>query len=256
MVTVVFKHLEVLCQTQGLQPNSQSISNSLLACAELGLDVEPTCIEVLLKHFMEMHVVDVSYQDCCNIAWSLAVMQCLDLNTFEALLDKRTGKHTLAVQESGPQSASAQLHLAKINQLHQAMAWLRPPSGSKQMKAWSSLQARLLAVALELAAETVFVPGQNLMWAALAIQEVPHKAQVKCGVYWADALLSPCDQGVAKVILMIEGPTDHLTNMPSRYCICTTNMEGCMPCGKCHVLCVSKAGLSPWVLPLCMQMQI
>ena len=207
VMSAMFDNLVALCQTPCVQPNSQNISNVLLACAELQLAVKPTCVEVLLNHFLKMQMSSVDYQHYSNVAWSLAVMQCLDLNTFEALLDKLTTKRKMS---------SAQLAAIDATQLYQALAWLRPPSGSKQMKAWFSLQSRLMTVAPERAAIKVFLPGHNVMWAALAMQEVLYKAQVQRGVYRAHALLSPCDRGVPDVILMLEGPGDHLVNLPSR----------------------------------------
>ena len=213
VVIEMFDHLEVLCQTPDLQPDSQNVSNSLSACAELSLDVKPTCVEALLKHAMEMRVV---YQVYCNLAWSLAVMQCLDLNTLEALLGKLTTKLMLSNGESGSQSTSAQLTTANTSQLYQALAWLRPHSASKQMKAWSSLRAKLLRVAPEPAVIKLSYSGQKMMWAALAVIDVPYQAQVQQGIYRAHAVLSPCDEGVAKVILMVDSPRDHLINLPSR----------------------------------------
>ena len=216
VVTAMFERLEALCHSPGLKPNSQDISNCFIACAELGLDVKPNCLEALLKHFIEMHVSAVRLQEYYNLVWSLAVMQCLDLNTFDALLVKLTTKHMLSIQESGPQISSTQLNIAELNQLHQALAWLRPRSGSKQMKAWSRLRSRLLAIAPEPAFRKVSVPGQTLMWAALAMQEVPYKVHVERGVYQADALLSPRAKGVAEVILMVERRGGRLINSPSR----------------------------------------
>ena len=231
VVTAMLEYLVASCHSPGLKPNSQDICNCFMACAELGLEMEPSCVESLLKHFMEMHISDVR-QACCNLVWSLAVMQCLDLKTFDALLHKLITKLVLASQELSPQSTSAQLTTAGARQLYQAMAWLRPPLGSKQMKAWSSLQSRLLTVALEPSAETVFVPGQSVMWAALAVQEVPYIAQVQCGVYRAHALLSPHNKGVAKVILMVQRPDDHLSNLRSRYVskgyVHTDMLKGCL----------------------------
>ena len=217
VVTAVFDHLVALRHTPGLQLNSQNISNSFLACVGLGLSVKPACAKALVKHFLELHISAVNYQEYCNLAWSLAVLQCLDFNTFKVLLDMLTTTHTMLVRGSGPQSISAQLTTAGATQLYQALAWLRPPSGSRQMKAWSSLQSRLLTVAPQPAARKVSFPGQNLLRAAPAMQGVPYQAQVQRGVYWADALLSPCDTGVAEVILVVQGPADHLINLPSRY---------------------------------------
>ena len=61
------------------------------------------------------------------------------------------------------------------------------------------------------------VTGQNVMSAALAMQEVPYKAQVQRGVYQADALLSSHSKGVAEVMLIVERLGDHLANLPRRY---------------------------------------
>ena len=216
VVAAMFDRLVALCHIPGLQPNSQDISNSLVACAELRLVVRPTFVEALVKQFLGMHVSNASYQHYCNAAWGLAVKQCLDLNTFAALLDKVITKHNLFVDKSGPQSTSAQLAPAEVSQLYQAFAWLRPPSGSRQMQGWSNLQSRLLTVAPEPGASKVSLPGQTVMWAALAMQEVPYKAQVQRGVYCVHALLSPRDSGIAEVMLMVEGPGDHLVNLPSR----------------------------------------
>ena len=85
-------------------------------------------------------------------------MGLLDLNTFETLLDKLTINLKLSMQKSGSQSSSAQLTLADVIQLYQALAWLRPLSGSKQMQAWSSLRSRLQAVAPEPAGRQEGVP--------------------------------------------------------------------------------------------------
>ena len=205
VVAAVFDHLVALCQNPGLQPGLQEISNCLLACAELRLAQSLTGVKALLKHLLKLHISSVDYQHYCNTAWSLAVMQCLDLNTFGALLDKLTTKHKL-VEQFGPQSTAPQMTAANTRQLYQALAWLRPPTDSKQMKAWSSLRSRLLTVAPEPAVRKLSIPGQDVMWAALAIQEVPYEAQVQRGVYQADALL----------ILMVERPGDHLINS-SRY---------------------------------------
>ena len=215
VVAAMFGYLVALCHTPGLQPNSQSISNSFIASAELGFCVKPTCVEALLKHFLELYMSDVRYQEYCNAAWSLAVVQCLDLSTFGALLDKLTAKHKL-LEKSGPQRTTAQITTSHHRQLYQALAWLMPPPGSKHMEAWSSLWSRLLTVAPEPAVRSASSPGLTVMWAAVAVQELPYQAQVQRGVYWADALLSAHDRGNVEVMLVVEGPGDHLTNLPNR----------------------------------------
>ena len=178
--------------------------------------MKPAYVEALLEHFMDMHISDVRNQAYCNVAWCLAVMQCLDLNTFEALLDKLATMHKLSVQEASPQSTSAQLTAAGATQLYQALAWLMPPCVSEQQKAWSRLRSRLHTVVPEPAFRKLSGPWQTVMWATLAMHEVPYKAQVQLGVYQADALLASCHSNVAEVILVLDSPGYSINNMPNR----------------------------------------
>ena len=200
VVTAMFDRLVILCQTSSLLPTSQNISNSLLACTELGLTVRPTCVKALLKHLLEMPVSKATYQEYCYVAWSLAVRGCLHLNTFSALLNKLTTTQDLLVQAHGRNSGSVQLITADRNQLYQALASLKPATGSSQMETWVSLRSRLQAIAPDLQIPKVVVPGQAEMQADLALQCVAYKAQVPCGGYRADIVLSPCNTSVAEVI--------------------------------------------------------
>ncbi|KAL3149827.1 hypothetical protein ABBQ38_013648 [Trebouxia sp. C0009 RCD-2024] len=206
LVSTMLDAFIVLCQTPGLQPNSQEISNCLLACAALRLGVRLACVETFMDHILGMHVSRVVPQNYCNIAWSLAVMGCLTISIFDALLEQLSSK-----------SVPSQLTIANRQQLHQALAWLKPASGSQQMEAWSSLRSRLSAIAAEppLAKQKVRT-GQSELWAALALQSVSYKVQVPCGMYRAAAVLSPRNSNVAVVLLMLAPPGDFLQNVPSR----------------------------------------
>ena len=216
VVTAMFDHFVDLTQTPGLQPGSQDISSCFTACAELRLDVKPAYVEALLEHFMDMHISDVRNQGYCNVAWCLAVMQCLDLNTFEALLDKLTAKHNLYVQDRS-HSSSAQLNPAEIHQLHQALAWLSPPSGSKQMATWFKLRSGLEMLAPEPTLGKLSPQAQTVLYAALAMQGVPYAGdRVLGGVYLAHAVLSPRDSSIADLILVLERPEHFIKNFPSR----------------------------------------
>ena len=216
VVTAMLDYLVKLCQAPSLQPDLQAISNCFKACAEFGLDMKPACVQALLKHFMEMPVSDLRYQANCNLAWSLAVMQCLDLKTFEVLLDKLTAKHNFSVQARS-QSSSAQLNTADTHQLYQALAWLSPPSGSKQMAAWFKLRSRLQTLAPEPTVRRLSPRAQTVLCAALTMQGVPYAGdRVLCGVYQAHAVLSPRDSSIADLILVLERPEHSIKNFPSR----------------------------------------
>lgn len=53
------------------------------------------------------------------------------------------------------------------------------------------------------------------MYAALDRIGLMYKAQVPCGVYTADAVLSHSSKA-AEVVLMIERPGDFMNNVPNR----------------------------------------
>ncbi|KAL3149830.1 hypothetical protein ABBQ38_013651 [Trebouxia sp. C0009 RCD-2024] len=108
------------------------------------------------------------------------------------------------------------LSLSGRAQLHQALAWLKPAPSAQQMEAWFSLKSRLRATAPEPAVVPVPFPGQAEVYAALAMQALPHKAQVPVGTHWAHAVLCSRNSSRAKVFLMVERPQDFITNVPSR----------------------------------------
>ena len=205
VVSAMLNRLVVLCRTPDMQPSSQAISISLFACAELGLSIQPTDLEVLLKHLFGVRVSEVDNQHYSNVAWSLAVMGVLTISMFEALLCQMRAK-----------KATSQLTAASRKQLYQALAWLQPAAEPKQMRAWSRLRSRLQAIAPQQANAKLNLPGQAKLQAALALLGMPHKVQVPCGEYRADAVLPPhCSHG-AEVVLVLLRPQEFLANVPSR----------------------------------------
>ena len=85
------------------------------------------------------------------------------------------------------------------------------------MEAWVSLRSRRQTIAPDLPMTKVVVPGQAERQAAPALHGVPrHKAQLPCGTYQADVVLSQCNTKFAEVILMVARPGVHLINLPSR----------------------------------------
>ena len=212
-------HLRALCQTPGWQPTSQAISNSLHACAVLWLGVTSTCVETLVKHLLGMPLTCVSYQHYTNVTWSLAVMGCLDLDLFDALLSRLSVKHSLHGENSGLATRHAQPMLEEACQLHQALEALKPLQGSHQMDIWLTLRLRLQKFAPEPMPPVMSLPGQTELWAALAVLGVPFTARPLCGMYQADAATSTQDSNPAHIIFMIGRAEDCFANAPSRYCL-------------------------------------
>lgn len=60
--------------------------------------------------------------------------------------------------EHGAIGTPAQLKCEEATQLHQALEWLKPPEGSEQMEAWSSLRSRLQAAAQDSPIKPFFLP--------------------------------------------------------------------------------------------------
>lgn len=216
MVLAMLNNLVALCQNPGLQPHPPNISMCFLACAELSLNMLPAQLEILLKHVLRRPVSNIDCQNYSNIAWSLAVMGCLEVSVFDALLHRLTTKHKLLLGEPGCKDTSAPTNRQEGLQMYQALEWLKPSPGSEQMEAWSSLHARLQSITPVPHLKSHPHPGQVKLCAALAAQSLQYKARVPCGVYRADAVLSTHDSNAARVILVLLRPDACLISPSNR----------------------------------------
>lgn len=90
------------------------------------------------------------------------------------------------------------------------------PLGSKQTKPWASLRSRLQAIAPEPTLKKLLLPGQAELGSALELQDLAFMAQVPCGMYQADAVLSPSNRDAADMIVALERPGDFIVNVPNR----------------------------------------
>ena len=217
--SALLDHLRGLCQSPGRQPTPQAISNSLHACAVLTLNVTSACVEALVNHLLGMPVARVSYQHYSNVAWSLAVMKRLNLDTFDALFSQLSVKHSLRVEHSGLTTRHAQPRLEEACQLQQALEALKPLQGSAQMDIWLTSCLRLQQLAPEPIPPVMSLPGQTDLWAALAMMNVPFTACGLCGMYWADAVVSLHNSSAAQIILMVDRAEECFSNVPGRYCL-------------------------------------
>ncbi len=75
-----------LCHIPGQQPTVQGISNVLLACADLRLDVKQAHVDTLVSHLFSLDQEQANHQVYVNAAMSLAVMGLLRNETFGLLL--------------------------------------------------------------------------------------------------------------------------------------------------------------------------
>ena len=215
VASAMLDHFVALCHAPGLQPTPQNISNIFIACAELRLSMHQDQVKFLFMHLLGRPVSQAVYQDYCNLAHSLAVMDLLDIRMFGFILDKLAAKHSQLLRGHATSGTSAQSKAEEARQLHWAAEWLKPAEGSEKMEAWSSLHSRLQALAPAPHLTPVPFPGQAKLYAALAAQRVQYKAQIPCGMYLADAVLFSCDISDPLVILALQRRGRYIKNAPN-----------------------------------------
>ena len=97
VVSAWLQCLLAMCKGSGQPVASQNVSNLLLARAKLSLSISQDRVKDLVQHLLQMYVSKLDYQDCCNAAWSLAVMGHLDMTTFDSFLHQLTRKQSMVV---------------------------------------------------------------------------------------------------------------------------------------------------------------
>ena len=193
-----------LCHVQGQQPNSQDISNMLLASAELRVELPQQQADALVTTLLAQS--SLSVQALANTAWSLAILGDLQLGTFKQLLQSLHAK---------PGSSDLIADIA-LGQLYLALDWLAPPSGAKlqHQKAWSELQAELrrLGPRPQPQPET---QGTQKLKAALAELKLPCNLGSVVTGYALHAVVQPPGQG-ARPLLINLTHDDCFSNQPSK----------------------------------------
>ena len=99
-----------LFSVQGKEPNAQNLGNTVLAVA--GLGVPHVAQEVGSLAIRVVNEPGVNSQDLCNLAWSMALLNILDLKGFDLIL------HMLEVQMNNG------VKLDNLTQLYQALTIL------------------------------------------------------------------------------------------------------------------------------------
>ena len=207
--------LVTLCMEPGRQLPPPVITNFVHACAELRLSISKQQVEVLVNHMLGMHATAVQYMHYSSMARSLAVMDLLDMPMFDKVLHQLTSKLQQLEKQHGLGSEQAQLPEAARRQLHLAASWLKPAQDSDQMQSWSYLNSRLHRIAQQPDKKPLF-PKQPQLYAALKTHLLPFQAQVPCGMFWADAVLTSRCSTPIQAILMLEHPGTSFRNAPSR----------------------------------------
>ena len=108
-----------LCRLAGQQPAAQAISNVVLACADLRLAVDPVCIETLVSVFLKLSKQQTVEQHYTNLAWSLAVLGFLRIETLDSLLCGLSDM--TAQQDEQLEGKPGSFPVSALTQLYQAL---------------------------------------------------------------------------------------------------------------------------------------
>ena len=207
------ERMVALCRLPGQQDTLQAISNVMLACADLRLAIDPVCIETLVSVFLNLSRQQAVAQQYYNIAWSLAVLGLLRMETLNLLLCGLSDMHLQ--HDELLDGATNPFPVSALTQLYQAWDWLQPLPGAPalQHQAWSQLEEKLSSLGGR-PPPSMPHPGTPSVCAALARLNLQFKASQSVGSYSVAAILVS-DGSDVPIVLSLQRP-NYLKIRPSR----------------------------------------
>ena len=203
-----------LCRLPGQQPTSQAISNVMLACADLRLAVDSVGVETLVSVFMNLSRQKTVPQDYTNLAWSLAVLGLLRMETLNLLL---CGLSDVTVQRDELlDGATNSFPASALTQMYQAWDWLQPlpAAPASEHQAWLQLGKKLSILGGRPHATLAPPLGTPSVCAALARLNLRFKASPSVGSYSVAAMVVSDGSGVPMVLSL--KLHRYMRNQPSR----------------------------------------
>ena len=202
-----------LCRLPGQQPTAQAISNIMLACADLRLAVDSVCVETLVSVSLNLSRQQAVTQQYSNLAWSLAVLGFLRVDTLNLLL--RALSDASIQRDKLLEGKANSFPASDLTQLYHALDWLQPLPGAPalQQQAWSQLEEKLSSLGGRPSTSEPH-PGTALVCAALPSLNLRFKARLSVGSYSVAAILVSDGSGVPMVLSLQRD--SHLRNQPSR----------------------------------------
>jgi hypothetical protein len=161
----------------------QDSSSLLHALAQLGLAITEKDAHILLKSILDDVRGSTTAQDCCNTAWSLAVLGRLHAEGLQALLDQVFCLQ-LTMRHAGNCFTDADL-----TQMYQALLALQPPLDApcEQQQRWDQLQRSLNKLGpCPLLRSSI---GKDQLTAALSKMDVCHEMDVMLSACMAAAVI-------------------------------------------------------------------
>ena len=233
------ERLVALCRLPGQQPTAQTISNVVLACADLRLTIDSVGVETLASVFMNLSMQKTVPQDYTNLAWSLAVLGLMRMETLNLLL---CGLSDMTVQRDELLEGSMiAFTVSNLRQLYQALDWLQPLPGApaSEHQAWSQLEKKLSILGGRPPATSKSHPNIPSVCAALARLNLRFKASASVGSYSVAAIVESHGSDVPMVLSL--KPHRYMRNQPSRWLLsccpaCNTALLGGHVCSvHCEV---------------------
>ena len=215
LAKAMVERMVALCRLPGQQPTAQAISNVILSCADLRLAVDSVSVETLVSVFMNLSRQKTVPQDYTNLAWSLAVLGLLRMETLNLLL---RGLSDVTVQRDELLDGATNPFLASaLTQMYQAWDWLQPlpAAPASEHQAWLQLGRKKLSIlGGRPPATSVPHPGIPSVCAALARLNLRFKASPSVGSYPVVAILESRGTDVPMVLSLRRH--SYLRNQPSR----------------------------------------
>lgn len=239
-ISIMWAHSMALVEDADQQIKPQDSRSLLYALAQLELAVAEKDAHILLNSILNDTRGSATAQDCCNTAWSLAVLGQLQSEGLQALLDQ-VFHLQLTMQYAGNCFTDADLC-----QLYQALYALQPPLDApcEQQQRWDQLLRSLNK--LGPCPAWRWFTGKEQMTAALSKVDVCYEMDVPLSAYTAAAVIRPCVRPAPTVIVTInlEG-LDYIKNRVNR-CRLDIQTDGCSKTHSCclqHVFALPRSWL-------------
>ena len=215
--SALLAHFISLFSILGEEPNAQDMSNVALAVA--GLGVQHVALDVQSIASRVVSGRGVNSQSLCNLAWSMALLNILDLKGFDLILDMLEVRMNIGVG------------IENVWQLHQAHCHLEPVSkNSEEYAAWVVVKDKL-EKSVGLAPKAEMHTGSDALLSIVAELGLRHKHHVQLSMYMADAVLKRTDDlERAALLLVAESERAYLVNHPDRSVPTVLSPSMCFMC--------------------------
>ena len=198
-LSTLLAHFSSLFALPGRQPQCQGISNVILAMAGLGYEQSSHVVKDLAHRLIGVYGRSLVLQDVCNVTWSMAVLNVLDIDTFKqfwsAIFSRCQGK--VAVQA--------------VQQLYQALYKLQPHSDDLT---WQQLRQEVTDMLGPVPVRTS--QRSPALHSVLQNLQLEHTQDVAMSGYTTDAVLRQRAGGNRAMLLVTLNAEELLTNIPNR----------------------------------------